>query len=145
MELIRRGHRLVADDVVLLHADAEGRPVGESPELVRHFVELRGIGIVNVPSLFGLDSVAEQTCIQLVVRLSAWGEAEIERTGLESRTHRLESFEVAAIELPVAPGRNLATLVEVAARSHKLRQSGEIGAVMLENRVFASLGQEPSK
>ena len=144
MELVRRGHRLVADDVVLLHADRDGVPIGQSPEVVRHYVELRGIGIVNVPSLFGPDAVADRARIGLVVRLATWGEAEIERTGFEMRTHRLEDFEIPAVELPVAPGRNLATLVEIAARSYELRLQGETGAGMLEDRVLESLGKGES-
>lgn len=141
MELVRRGHRLVADDVVLIRPDAAGVPIGESPELVRHYVELRGIGIVNVPSLFGLEAVADRAPIQLVVRLSSWGEAEIDRTGLEMHVHNLAGFEVPSVELPVAPGRNLATLVEIAARSHELRMSGEGGAAALEGRVLKSLSR----
>ena len=139
MELVRRGHRLVADDVVLIEADEEGIPVGQSPELVRHYVELRGIGIINVPSLFGLDAVVDQARIELIVRLSSWGTAEVDRSGLETRTHALQGFEVPAVELPVAPGRNLATLVEIAARNHELRRSGVTGARTLDERVNESL------
>src|SRR3990167_5085114 len=82
LELVMRGHRLVADDVVLIGPDEAGGPAGWSPELVRHYLELRGIGIVHVPSLFGPGSVADRARIELVVRLEAWGAGEVERIGL---------------------------------------------------------------
>ncbi|HXZ86277.1 MAG TPA: hypothetical protein VEI82_12385 [Myxococcota bacterium] len=139
LELVMRGHRLVADDVVLLGSDAEGRPLGWSPELVRHYLELRGIGIVHVPSLFGERAVLDQVRVELVVQLAAWGVGEVERVGLEQPKETLEGFEIAVIRLPVAPGRNIASLVEVAARNHLLRSQGKSGAADLDERVIALL------
>ncbi len=135
LELVMRGNRLVADDVVLIGADADGAPVGRSHELVRHYLELRGIGIVHVPSLFGEASVAESARIDLVIQLVGWGEAEVERVGLERGTRQIAGFEITALTLPVAPGRNIAALVEVAGRDHALRRSGRSGAAELDARV----------
>ena len=142
LELVMRGHRLVADDVVLVAADEAGAPFGWSPEIVRHYLELRGIGIVHVPSLFGSSSVAERTRIELVVRLEAWGAGEVERVGLERRSEDLAGFAIEVLHLPVAPGRNIASLVEVGARNHVLKGRGKSGAEELDARVFALLRTE---
>ncbi|MBM4336837.1 MAG: hypothetical protein FJ108_13150 [Deltaproteobacteria bacterium] len=142
LELVMRGHRLVADDVVLIGPDEAGGPAGWSPELVRHYLELRGIGIVHVPSLFGPGSVADRARIELVVRLESWGAGEVERIGLERRTEDVAGFRVEVLHLPVAPGRNIASLVEVGARNHVLRSRGKSGAEELDARVFAILRKE---
>jgi HPr kinase/phosphorylase len=139
IELVVRGHRLVADDVVLISEDGEEGPVGESPELTRHYVELRGIGIVYVPSLFGSDAVADRGRIDLVVQLEAWGSGDVERTGLEHRHQIVGGIEFPALCLPVAPGRNIATLVEVAARNFRLQRHGTSAASDLDLRVNQSL------
>ena len=139
LELIMRGHRLVADDVVLVEADTEGAPWGWSPEIVRHYLELRGIGIVHVPSLFGERSVSDRAKVELVVRLEAWGAGEVERIGLERHAEDVAGFEVEVLNLPVAPGRNIASLVEVGARNHLLRSRGKSGAEELDARVFELL------
>jgi HPr kinase/phosphorylase len=144
LELVMRGHRLVADDVVLIGPDAKGAPEGWSPELVRHYLELRGIGIVHVPSLFGTSAVAERTRIELVVRLEAWGAGEVERVGLDRRSEEIGGFAVEVLHLPVAPGRNIASLVEVGARNHVLKGRGKSGAEELDARVFAMLRAEHS-
>ena len=144
IELVRRGQRLVADDVVLISRNEAGLPIGQSPELIRHYVELRGIGIVHVPSLFGPDSVAERVPIDLVVQLEAWGHSEVELTGLEQATYKLEEFELPCVHLPVAAGRNVATLVDVAARNFLVRERGTSSAGVLDDRVAKSLrGDEP--
>ena len=139
LELVMRGHRLVADDVVLVAPDEGGAPLGWSPELVRHYLELRGIGIVHVPSLFGEGAVAERARIELVVRLEAWGAGEVERIGLERHAEDVAGFAVEVLHLPVAPGRNIASLVEVGARNHLLRSRGKSGAEELDARVFELL------
>jgi len=139
LELVMRGHRLVADDVVLIGVDAEGLPLGWSPELVRHYIELRGIGIVHVPSLFGERAVVERSRVELVVQLEAWGAGEVERTGLDRHKESFAGFEIDALHLPVAPGRNIASLVEVAARVHKLQSQGRSAAAELDQRLFAIL------
>ncbi len=139
LELVMRGHRLIADDVILISSDESGKPVGSSPDLVRHYIELRGIGIVHVPSLFGTDSVAERAEIELVVQLEAWGSGEVERMGLDPKTIDVAGFDLAALTLPVAPGRNVASLVEVGARNYLLQRAGRSGVAELENRVWSTL------
>jgi HPr kinase/phosphorylase len=135
LELVMRGHRLIADDIVLVSRGADGRPLGESHEMVRHYLELRGIGIVHVPSLFGAAAVAPQAAIDLVVRLETWDAAEIERLGLDRRRAALAGVEVETLDLPVAPGRNIAALVEVAARNFSLTRGGHSGVAELDHRV----------
>lgn len=144
IELVVRGYRLIADDVVLIQIGADGVPFGHSPELIRHYVELRGLGIVDVPSLFGPGAVGEQTAIDLVVQLEAWDRVEVERTGLEQRSWKLGDLEIPSVQLPVAPGRNVATLVDVAARNFRLRREGRSGARALDDRVTRSLHPDES-
>jgi len=139
LELVMRGHRLVADDVVVVeHEEAVGL-TGSSDDLIRHYMELRGIGIIHVPSLFGADSVIERHSLDLAVLLETWGSGEVERVGFEMDRISLCGVELPAIHLPVAPGRNLASLVEVAARNHLLRREGRSPAADLDARVMAKL------
>ncbi len=135
LELVMRGHRLVADDIVLISPGPDGRPLGEAHEVVRHYLELRGIGIVHVPSLFGAAAVAPSAAIDLVMQLETWNEAEIERLGLDRRRAALAGVEVETLDLPVAPGRNIAALVEVAARNFALTRGGKSGVADLDTRV----------
>jgi len=139
VELVRRGHRLIADDVVTIHVDKDGDAIGESPELVRHYIEMRGIGIVHVPSLFSPDSVADRARVELVVQLEIWGDGEIELVGLERQSVTIGGVDLPSVLLPVAPGRNVATLVEVAARNHQLQSEGRSAADDLDHRVSESL------
>jgi HPr kinase/phosphorylase len=139
IELVLRGWRFVADDVVLLHAAPPGGLIGEGPELVRHHVELRGIGIVHLPSLFGAGCVADSGRVELIVELVPWGRAEVERVGIEGKTRELSGIEVPCVQLPVAPGRNVATLVEVAAREFRRRQEGNVAASALDARILESM------
>lgn len=142
LELVRRGHRLVADDVVNVHVDKDGDVVGESPELVRHYIELRGIGIVHVPSLFSPDGVLDRSRVDLVVQLEEWGTGEIERIGLERQSVNVSGVDLPSVLLPVAPGRNVATLVEVAARNYQLQAEGRSAAGDLDHRVSESLRKD---
>jgi HPr kinase/phosphorylase len=139
-ELVIRGYRFVADDVVLLSQDAEGNLIGEAHELVRHYMEIRGLGIVHIPSLFGAGSVAERARVELVVELEVWGAREVDRVGIDRIVHALDGLDVPAVRVPVAPGRNMATLVQLAARKflHD-REGGLPGAVELDARVLAAL------
>jgi HPr kinase/phosphorylase len=139
LELVMRGHRLAADDLVLVAYSEEGGPVGWSPELVRHYLELRGVGIVHIPSLLGESAVVDESPIDLVVQLAVWQADEVDRIGLDQRTYRLGEVEVASYHLPVAPGRNVATLVEVAARTLALQREGRSVVAELEDRLLAQL------
>ena len=139
LELVMRGHRLVADDVVWVGPDASGRPEGWSDELIRYYMELRGIGIVHVPSLFGDGSVLERFGIDLVIRLEAWDTDRVEHTGLETDRSQVGGFDLPTLHLPVAPGRAIASLVEVAARNQRLKRRGRSGAAELDERVLERL------
>jgi HPr kinase/phosphorylase len=139
LELIMRGHRIVADDVVWVSTSENGHLEGRPDELVRGYMELRGIGIVHVPSLFGANAVLEAHRIDLLVRLEVWGTGEVERTGLEPGTEALGGQELPVVRIPVAPGRNVAALVEAAARNQRIRQLGGPGASELDARVRARL------
>ncbi len=143
LELVKRGHRLIADDVVIYAEEADG-VFGWSPDLVRHYLELRGIGIVHIPSLFGESAVIDRARIDLVIELAMWQPDQVDRIGLDQRTTKLGTAELAAIHLPVAPGRNLASLVEVAARTFQLQREGRSVVAELEDRVLARLRGEDS-
>jgi HPr kinase/phosphorylase len=144
LELVMRGHRLVADDVVLLKGAADGSLIGWSHELVRHYLELRGVGIIHIPSLFGESAVAEKAHIDLGVELAEWKPEEVDRIGLDHRTRQFDGVEIVSYHLPVAPGRNIATLVEVAARTFRLQRAGRSVIAELEDRVLARLRGEPT-
>jgi HPr kinase/phosphorylase len=136
LELITRGHRLVADDVVLLERDARGRVVGSAPELIRHHMEIRGIGIFYVPELFGPDSVRAEVEVDLTCRLERWREeAEYERVGLARATEQIAEVPVPVLLLPARPAGSMATVVELAVRDHRQRMSGERAVSRLDTRL----------
>jgi len=139
IELVLRGWRFIADDVVMLRTAEGGGLLGEGPELVRHHVELRGIGIVHLPSLFGAECVADVGRVELVVELEPWGKGAVERVGLERKTREIAGVPLSCVHLPVGPGRNVASLVEVAAREWRLRQTGAIAASALDERIHDAL------
>jgi HPr kinase/phosphorylase len=128
LELIQRGHRLVADDVVEIRSEAGGLR-GRSPELIRHHLEIRGIGIVYVPDLYGRESVRDEWAIDLQCRLERWEEGrEYERVGLERPHEALLGARVPTLLLPVRPAGSMATLVEAAVRDHRARREGRAAA-----------------
>ncbi len=141
LELIERGHRLVSDDIVEIYRDRVGRQsggsvMGRSPRLTRYFMELRGLGIINVKDLFGPNSIRLTKSVDLVIQLERWEKAtEVERLGLEEERYRLIGGEMPLVRMPVGPGRNLAMLIEVAARNHLLKQSGRHPARRLIKKV----------
>jgi HPr kinase/phosphorylase len=136
LELVSRGHRLVADDVVVLRVDAEGRLRGSSPESIRHHMEIRGIGIIYVPDHYGAESVAEEASIDLVCRVERWQpDAEYERVGLDRATETVAGIELPYLRLPARPGASMATIVEVAAAEHQRRARGMSAAEQLDARV----------
>jgi HPr kinase/phosphorylase len=140
LELIRRGQRLVADDVVELRAVAGAALVGASPALIRHHLEIRGIGILYVPDLFGPDSVRDECEVGLLCRLEHWREGEdYERVGLARPTEAILGFALPSLLLPVRPAGNMATLVEVAVRDHLQRRAGVVAASRLDARVREEL------
>jgi len=136
LELVSRGHRLVADDVVELEATGDGRLVGHSPERIRHHLEIRGLGILYVPDLFGPERVCDQGEVHLVCRLERWSEdVEYDRVGLDRAREELLGVPLPCLRLPARPGASMATIVEVAAREHQRRAVGENAAERLDARV----------
>jgi HPr kinase/phosphorylase len=142
LDLIVRGHRLVADDTVEVRRRAETILIGTCPELTRHHMELRGLGVINVKELFGIASTRSSKRVELVVQLERWNPArEYERLGLDDEFEEILALRVPLIRMPVAPGRNIAILVEVAARNQLLRSRGHHAARILAERLEQSLRQ----
>ena len=142
LDLVVRGHRLVADDAVELRARADAYLIGTCPELTRHHMEIRGLGLINVQDLFGVASTRRSKRVELVVQLERWDPTrEYDRLGLDEAHHETLGVRVPMLRMPVAPGRNLAILVEVAARNQLLRNGGLNAARRLVDRLDAQLGQ----
>lgn len=136
LDLVVRGHRLVADDAVEIRCRGGAILVGRSPEMVRHHMEIRGLGVVNVPDLFGVAATRSSKRVELVVRLERWDSGrEYDRLGLDTEALEILGVQVPLVAIPVATGRNLAMLVEVAARNHLLRSRGRHAAQLLASRI----------
>jgi HPr kinase/phosphorylase len=142
LDLIVRGHRLVADDTVEVRRRQETILIGTCPELTRHHMELRGLGVINVMELFGVASTRSSKRVELVVQLERWVPTrEYERLGLDDVFFEILGLRVPLIRMPVAPGRNIAILVEVAARNQLLRARGHHAARALAERIDRSMQQ----
>jgi HPr kinase/phosphorylase len=136
LDLVVRGHRLVADDTVDVRCSDRATLMGTCPELTRHHVEIRGIGVVNVTDLFGVSATRASKRIELVVHLERWENGRAyDRLGLDTDSIEILGARVPLVTMPVAPGRNLAMLVEVAARNHLLRTRGRHAAQLLAERL----------
>ena len=143
LELIKRGHRLVSDDVVEIRKVSDATLVGSAPDITKHFIELRGIGIIDVKSLFGVESVKESQSIDLVIKLEDWDkDKEYDRLGLEDRYTEFLGNQVVCHNIPIRPGRNLAIIVESAAVNYRQKKMGYNAAQELYNRVQANLGNK---
>ncbi|MCD7735943.1 MAG: HPr(Ser) kinase/phosphatase [Lachnospiraceae bacterium] len=146
LELIKRGHRLVTDDVVEIRKVSDVTLIGSSPDITRHFIELRGIGIIDVKTLFGVESVENTHSIDLVIKLEEWSrDKEYDRLGLEEEYTEFLGNKVVCHSLPIRPGRNLAVIVEAAAVNHRQKKMGYNAAQELYNRVQNSLMKNSQK
>lgn len=135
LELIKRGHQLVADDVVDIRCIGENRLVGESPELVRHFMEIRGVGIIDIATMYGVGAVIRSKSIDMEVHLEMWQAGkEYDRLGMQDNYTEILGVKIPSLLLPIHPGRNLAVVLEVAARNFRLKQMGYNAAVELARR-----------
>ena len=142
LELIKRGHRLVTDDVVEIHKVSEETLIGTAPEITKHFIELRGIGIIDVKSLFGIESVKDTQAIDMVIKLEDWNkDTEYDRLGMEEEYTEFLGNKVICHALPVRPGRNLAVIVETAAVNYRQKKMGYNAAKELYNRVQRNLAK----
>jgi len=125
LDLVTRGHRLVADDVVEVSREKEHIVMGWGPARIRHHMEIRGLGIINIRDIFGVAAIRFRKRIELVIRLETWKpEEEYDRLGLTELTHPILGVEIPILRIPVTAGRNIAILVEVAARNHLLKLMG---------------------
>ena len=146
LELIKRGHRLVADDVVEIKKVSEATLLGSAPNITRHFIELRGIGIIDVKSLFGVECVKLEQSIDLVINLEEWSkDTEYDRLGLEDQYTEFLGNRVVSHNIPIRPGRNIAIIVESAAVNHRQKKMGYNAAQELYNRVTQNIMKGSAK
>ncbi len=146
LELVKRGHRLVTDDVVEIRKINEHTLIGTSPDITRYFIELRGIGIIDVKTLFGVECVKEKQQIDLVIKLEDWKkENEYDRLGLEEEYTEFLGNRVVCHSLPIRPGRNLAVICEAAAVNHRQKKMGYNAAQELYRRVQENLTRKSSE
>ena len=145
LELIKRGHRLVTDDVVEIRQVSDETLIGSAPDITRHFIELRGIGIIDVKTLFGVESVKDTQSIDMVIKLEDWNkDREYDRLGIEDQYTEFLGNQVVCHSIPIRPGRNLAIIVESAAVNHRQKKMGYNAAQELYNRVQANLARKDS-
>ena len=136
LELIKRGHSLVADDVVDICRVSDTRLIGECPAMIRHFMEIRGMGIIDIRAMYGVSAVAVSKSIDMVIHLEPWVEGkEYDRLGLEDDYITILGVKVPQLVTPVRPGRNLAIIIEVAARNLSLKRLGYSAARELDRRL----------
>ena len=142
LELIKRGHRLVTDDVVEIRRVSDDTLIGSAPDITKHFIELRGIGIIDVKALFGVESVKETQSINMVIKLEDWNrDKEYDRPGMEDQYTEFLGNRVVCHNIPIRPGRHLAIIVESAAVNFRQKKMGYNAARELYNRVQANLGR----
>ena len=142
LDLVERGHRLVADDLVIATRRGNDVIIGRGHELQRHYMEVRGIGLVDVPSIFGVRAVRQQKRIEVVVRLEEWNpEAIVDRTGLDGRTTTILDVELPLITVLLNPGKNITVIAEVIAMNHLLRYSGVDAAETFNQRLLDRMRQ----
>ncbi|GGE81620.1 HPr(Ser) kinase/phosphatase [Priestia taiwanensis] len=140
LELVKRGHRLVADDSVEIRQDENDTLIGSSPELIEHLLEIRGLGIINVMTLFGAGSVRNHKRISLIMNLELWdSKKNYDRLGLDEEKMRILDTDVTRLTVPVRPGRNLAVIIEVAAMNFRLKRMGMNAAQQFANRLSNAL------
>ncbi|MDD2578488.1 MAG: HPr kinase/phosphorylase [Clostridia bacterium] len=139
LEVVKRGHRLIADDLVEIRRVSDKTLLGRAPEIIRHLIEIRGVGILDVKELYGVSSVKMQENVNFVINLELWDENKTyERLGVQEETTEILGINVPSITIPVRPGRNLAIIVEVAAINFRQKQMGYNAAKALTDRVFGS-------
>jgi len=143
IELVKRGHRLIADDAVEIKRVSAKTLVGSAPEILRHYVELRGIGIVDVRRLFGMGAVKLTEKVDLIVNLEPWVQGKMyDRLGLENEYTEILGIKVPMITIPVRPGRNLAVIIEIAAMNNRQKKMGYNTAVEFNKRLLGQMDVE---
>ncbi len=141
IELVKRGHRLIADDAVEIKRVSKKTLVGEAPEIIRHYVELRGVGIIDVRRLFGMGAVKQSEKIELVINLEPWVQGKMyDRLGLDQQFTDILGIDIPSLTIPVRPGRNLSIIIEIAAMNNRLKRMGYNTAEEFNNRLMESMG-----
>lgn len=141
IELVKRGHRLVADDAVEIKKVSDKSLVGSAPEIIRHFIEIRGIGIIDVKQIFGMGAVKDTEKIDLIIHLENWQQGkQYDRLGLATEYTNILGIDVPSLTIPVKPGRNLAVIIEVAAMNNRQKKMGYNAAQALNDRIIESMG-----
>lgn len=144
IELVKRGHRLIADDAVEVKRVSATTLVGSAPEIIRHYVELRGIGIVDIKRLFGVGAVKDTEKIDLVINLEPWIQGKMyDRLGIDSETIDILGIKVPSITIPVRPGRNLAIILEIAAMNNRQKRMGYNTALEFNKHLMSQMGIDP--
>jgi HPr kinase/phosphorylase len=143
MELVKRGHRLIADDVVEIRKVSDTTLLGTAPDIIRHFVEIRGIGILDVKNLYGMGAVKVQETVNLIIHLELWDKNKsYDRLGLDEEYTDILGIRVSSLTIPVRPGRNLAIIVELAAMNNRQKSMGYNAAKVLNERINARMMRE---
>ena len=136
VELLKRGHRLIADDAVVLKRTSSSQLTGSAPSLIRNYIELRGIGVINVANLFGMGAVKEEAVVNLVVNIVPWENGKhYDRMGLEDQFEEILDVKLPCVTIPVSPGRNLAVILEVAAMNNRQKRLGYNAALELSETL----------
>ncbi len=146
IELVKRGHRLIADDAVEVKRVSATTLVGSAPAIIRHYVELRGIGIVDIKRLFGVGAVKDTEKIDLVINLEPWVQGKMyDRLGIDSETMDILGIKVPSITIPVRPGRNLAIILEIAAMNNRQKRMGYNTALEFNKQLMSQMGLDPNE
>lgn len=143
LDLVERGHRLVADDVVILTKKGEGILMGSGTELVKHFMEIRGIGIIDIRSMFGVRAIRYQKRLEVIIELEIWNtESDYTRTGLDTGTINVMGVEIPHVKLPILPGKNITVISEIIALNYLLKLYGYDAAKVLQQRINSKIQQK---
>jgi len=143
LDLILRGHRLVADDMVHIQKQSPSSLIGRGFDVIQHHMEIRGLGIINIRSLFGVEAIREQKKIELVIELMEWDtQQEYDRLGFENEKYAILDVELPMLRIPVTPARNLTTIIEVAARNYLLKVMGHDSALEFEKKLLQKIGEK---
>ncbi len=143
LDLILRGHRLVADDMVSIQKRSPNVLVGSGFEVIRHHMEIRGLGIINIRSLFGVEAIRERKKVELVLELVEWdNQQEYDRLGFEEEKYTILGVDLPMLRIPVTPARNLTTIIEVAARNHLLKKMGYDSALEFEKKLLHQMAEK---
>jgi HPr kinase/phosphorylase len=143
LELVKRGHRLIADDAVEIRRTTDHILFGNAPDLIKHLLEIRGVGIINVMTLFGAGAVRNEKRVTVVVRLEIWQqEKQYDRLGIDEEKTQILDTSVPLVTIPVRPGRNLAVIIEVAAMNYRLKRMGYNAALQFSNKLMETMNEE---